>query len=99
MLKAIIAPVSDAAAEDTQEETVSSEEHVKVMTAFEEFQRKKKVNRQSDVQALGQLVLLLMKHTDLNKASDKVSEQLADLVQKCSFSFTQWDQVLTHPVF
>lgn len=37
MFKAILAPVADAAAEDTQEETVSSEEQVKVMTAFEEF--------------------------------------------------------------
>lgn len=51
----------------------------------------------SDVQSLGQLIVLLIKHTDLGQpVKPCVSEKLSDLVQSCSFKFKTWEEVLTH---
>ena len=67
--------------------------------AFEEFRRNKKINVQSDIQAVGQIILLLMKHTDLNEVKGTVTEILSNLVKSCSFEYKNWSQVQAHPFF
>ena len=82
---------------ETQEET-TSEEQAKTC-AFEEFRRRQeKVNEHSDVQALGQLILLLMKHTDFSGVDSILSDKVSDLVQNCSFTYKTWLQVFNHSV-
>ena len=82
---------------ETQEET-TSEEQAKTC-AFEEFRRRSgKVCEETDVQALGQLILLLMKHTDFSGVESSLSDKISDLVQNCSFTYKSWQQVLTHSV-
>ena len=51
---------------------------------------------QSDIQSLGQLIVLLIKHADLSQAKQSASQQISQLVQDCSFKFKTWDEVLTH---
>lgn len=64
---------------ETQEET-TSEDQSKIC-AFEEFRRRQeKINEQSDVQALGQIILLLMKHTDFSAIDSSMSDKISDLV-------------------
>ena len=50
------------------------------------------------MQALGQIILLLMKHTDFSDVDSSHSDQISDLVQNCSFTFGNWQQVIAHPV-
>ena len=57
--------------------------------------RNKKVSQQSDVRAFGQIVFALLSHTDLGMTTDK-GLVLADLVQNCSFTFTNWQHVQSH---
>ncbi len=51
---------------------------------------------QSDIQSLGQLIVLLIKHADLSQAKQSSSQQISQLVQDCSFKFKTWDEVLAH---
>jgi len=66
--------------------------------SYEQFKRKKKVCQQSDVRAFGQIVFALLTHTDLETTSDK-GTLLADLVQNCAFTFTNWQHVQSHIYF
>ena len=52
----------------------------------------------SDLQGLGQLILLLMKHTCFDDVKEEVSKQFSHLVQSLSFTFTSWNDVLSHPL-
>lgn len=54
---------------------------------------------QSDLQAFGQLIVILMKHTDFEDVHSKKSEKFSDLVQNCSFNLKNWSQVLDHTLF
>lgn len=67
-------------------------------TFYEQFKRKKKVCQQSDVRAFGQIIFSLLAHTDLEATPDK-GLLLADLVQNCSFTFTNWQHVQSHIYF
>lgn len=67
-------------------------------TSYEQFKRKKKVCQQSDVRAFGQIIFSLLAHTDLEATPDK-GLLLADLVQNCSFAFTNWQHVQSHIYF
>ena len=67
-------------------------------TSYEQFKRKKKVCQQSDVRAFGQIIFSLLAHTDLDATPDK-GLLLADLVQNCSFTFTNWQHVQSHIYF
>ena len=66
---------------------------------FEEFNRKKKINVQTDIRAVGQLVLMLMKHTDLKNVRSEVTDELAAFVKSCSFNFKNWHSVAAHGFF
>ena len=54
---------------------------------------------QSDIQALGQLILLLMNHADLESTCEENRQVLADMVKSCSFDFKAWEDVLSHAFF
>ena len=85
---------------EAQEEESKNEDHLKeTRNAFEEFRLNKKINTQSDIQAVGQLILLLMKHTDLDKVKNSITEKLSNLVKSCSFEYKEWSQVLAHSFF
>jgi len=64
--------------EDTEAESPVEEQDKG--NAYEEFRKRGKVTVQSDVQAFGQLVLLMMKHTELGSVANHSSSLLSDLV-------------------
>ena len=66
--------------------------------SYEQFKRKNKVCQQSDVRAFGQIIFSLLTHTDLEMTTDK-GLLLVDLVQNCSFTFTNWHHVQSHVYF
>ena len=54
---------------------------------------------QSDIRAVGQLVLLMMKHTDLKGLPSGVTEKLTSFVKACSFDLKNWLSVANHAFF
>ena len=67
--------------------------------AFKQIRNTTKITVQSDIQSLGQLILLLMNHTDLDSTCEEYREILADMVKSCSFDFKKWEDVLSHAFF
>ena len=84
-------------AQEGEEQPQASNQGYK--TSYEKYRIRKQVAASGDVVALGQLVLFLMKNSDLAAMQPQTGSLLSDFVKKCSFEWKSWAQVGEHPLF